>query len=99
MLTDAVITLEAQSEARVAFALVGTNGVGAGAVVADVGLPLTLVNVDAGRSVGREDVAGLAHTLEAALEVVALSVPADVLSLHTLINVCKCIGSQNSWTF
>ena len=68
-------------------AFVGAEGVDAGAVVANVWIPLALVNVDARVAPGCEGVAVFADALEGALEIVALAVVADPRPVPTLVDI------------
>jgi hypothetical protein len=85
--TNAVIVV-AELEAWITMACIRTNSIGAGAIVAYVGMTFALIYVKAGISSRCQLVAIVTNTLEAPLEVVALSIAADSRSFCTLINIC-----------
>ena len=87
LLTGAIV-VRTEFETGVTVALVGAEGVEAGAVVANVGIALALVDVDAGITAGSQSVATAADALERALEVVTLAVVANAGPFATLVNIC-----------
>lgn len=68
-------------------ALIRSHRVNASAVVANVGIALALVDVDARVTTGSERVAVFTHALERALEVVTFAVVANSRTLATFVNV------------
>ena len=85
--TGAVI-VGTEFESGVAVAFVRAEVVDAGAVVADVGVALAFVDIDAGIASRSQSVAAATHALERSLEVVAFAVAADSGPLATLVDIC-----------
>lgn len=85
-LTDTIVVV-AQLEAVEAVTLEATDGVGAGAVVADVGMPDALVRVHASLTAGCQLVAVVADTLEATLRVGTVPALADPWPLYALVHI------------
>lgn len=71
----------------VAVAFVGTERVDAGAIVTDVGIALTFVDVDTRITAGRQSIAAAADALERALEVVTFSIVANTRTIATLVDI------------
>lgn len=85
-LTDTIVVV-AQLEAVEAVTLEAADGVGAGAVVADVGMPDALVRVHASLTRGCQLVAVVADTLEATLRVGTVPALADPWPLYALVHI------------
>ena len=85
------IVVGTQFESSVAVALVGSHRVEARSIVANVGIALAFVDVDAGIATGCQRVAVVADALERSLEVVAVAVVADSGTLVTFVNICHVI--------
>jgi len=81
------IVVGTQFESSVAVALVGSHRVEARSIVANVGIALAFVDVDAGIATGCQRVAVVADALERSLEVVAVAVVADSGTLVTFVNI------------
>ena len=97
--TGAVI-VGTEFESGVAVAFVRAEVVDAGAVVADVGVALAFVDIDAGIASRSQSVAAATHALERSLEVVAFAVAADSGPLATLVDICgKCQQSSTLQLF
>ena len=82
------IVVGAELETGVTVALVRAERVDTRAIVADVGVTLTFVDINARITAWRQSVTVAAHALERSLEVVAFAVAADARTIPTLVDVC-----------
>lgn len=86
VLTDTVVVM-AQLETWEAMAHEASDSVDTGSVVANVGVTCALVSISAGVPSPCQLVAIVAHTLETALNVVAVSVLTNAYMLHAFVYV------------
>jgi len=77
--------------------LVGSQCVEARSVVADVGIALALVDVDAGIAAGSQRVAVVADALERSLEVVAVAVVADSGTFVAFVDIGAVSASHSEF--